>query len=95
MSSTTFVTFDNRKTTVARNRITFGTFLNVLNNQKLISWDTTVTADNTGPRDENGLPLTYISAARFGQATRTSDYPRPRPGLDGGRTFLVSMGVRF
>lgn len=69
--------------------------LNALNNQKLISWDTTVTADNSGPKDENGLPLNYIKGARFGQATRTADFPRPRPGLDGGRTFVVMFGARF
>lgn len=69
--------------------------LNVMNNQKLISWDTTVTPDNAGPKDENGLPLNYIQGARFGQATRTADFPRPRPGLDGGRTFIVMFGARF
>ncbi len=69
--------------------------LNALNNQKLMTWDTTVTPDNAGPKDDHGLPLNYVQGARFGQAVRTSDYPRPRPGLDGGRTFLMSMGVRF
>jgi hypothetical protein len=69
--------------------------LNALNNQKLISWDTTVTADPNGPREANGLPLAYIKGASFGQATRNSDYPRLRPGLDGGRTYFVSLGVRF
>jgi hypothetical protein len=69
--------------------------LNTLNNQKLVSWDTTVTPDNAGPKDDNGLPLNYVQGARFGQGIRPADYPRPRPGLDGGRTFLMSMGVRF
>jgi hypothetical protein len=69
--------------------------LNVMNNQKLISWDTTVTPDNAGPKDEYGLPLNYIQGARFGQATRSADYPRPRPGLDGGRTFILMFGARF
>ncbi len=69
--------------------------LNALNNQKLMTWDTTITPDNAGPKDDHGLPLNYVQGARFGQAVRTSDYPRPRPGLDGGRTFLMSMGVRF
>jgi outer membrane receptor protein involved in Fe transport len=69
--------------------------LNALNNQKLISWNTTITADNAGPRDENGLPLNYIQSAAFGTATGTASYPRPRPGLDGGRTLMFAAGVRF
>ena len=69
--------------------------LNVLNNQKLISWDTTVTANTTGPVDQYGLPTQYTQAASFGQATSTTNYPRPRPGMDGGRTFLMALGVRF
>jgi outer membrane receptor protein involved in Fe transport len=69
--------------------------LNVLNNQKLIAWDTTVTADNAGAKDANGLPLSYIKGANFGNATATTQYPRPRPGMDGGRTFIVAFGMRF
>jgi hypothetical protein len=69
--------------------------LNLLNNQKLISWDTTVTANASGPKDANGLPLDYVKGANFGNATRTTDYPRPRPGLDGGRTYLMAFGIRF
>ena len=69
--------------------------LNALNNQKLISWNTSITADNAGPKDENGLPINYIKSAAFGTASGPSSYPRPRPGLDGGRTFLLAAGVRF
>jgi hypothetical protein len=69
--------------------------LNLLNNQKPIAWDTTVTADNAGPKDANGLPLSYIKGANFGKATATTHYPRPRPGMDGGRTFIAAFGVRF
>jgi hypothetical protein len=69
--------------------------LNMLNNEKLIAWDTTITADTKGPLDANGLPLNYIKGPNFGNATSTTSYPRPRPGLDGGRTYLVSFGVRF
>jgi len=69
--------------------------LNALNNQKLISWDTTVTADANGPKDADGLPLNYVKGPNFGKGLRTTDYPRPRPGLDGGRTFLMAFGVRF
>jgi hypothetical protein len=69
--------------------------LNLLNNQKPIAWDTTVTADNAGPKDANGLPLSYIKGANFGNPTATTHYPRPRPGMDGGRTYIVAFGVRF
>jgi hypothetical protein len=69
--------------------------LNLLNNQKPIAWDTTITADNAGPKDANGLPLSYIKGANFGNATATTHYPRPRPGMDGGRTFIAAFGVRF
>jgi hypothetical protein len=69
--------------------------LNALNNQKLISWNTTITADNAGPKDEYGLPINYIKSAAFGTASAPSSYPRPRPGLDGGRTVLLAAGIRF
>lgn len=69
--------------------------LNALNNQKLIFWNTTITADSSGPKDANGLPTTYIKSATFGTATGPGSYPRPRAGLDGGRTFMLSAGIRF
>jgi len=69
--------------------------LNALNNQKLVSWDTTVTANANGPKDANGLPLEYIKGANFGKATSATSYPRPRPGVDGGRTYFVAFGVKF
>ncbi len=69
--------------------------LNALNNQKAISWDTSITADLAGPKDANGLPLNYVKGANFGKPTKTTDYPRPRPGADGGRTFLMAFGIRF
>src|SRR4029079_15235403 len=68
--------------------------LNILNNQKLVSWNTSVTADTAGPQDENGLPVNYIKSTSFGTASGPASgparYPRPRPGLDGGRTFLFA-----
>jgi hypothetical protein len=69
--------------------------LNVLNNQKQIGWNTTVTPDFNGPLDSLGLPLNYIQGPRFGQATRNLDYPVYRSGFDGGRTALLSFGIRF
>lgn len=68
---------------------------NVLNNQKLIAWDTTITADAASARDEFGLPTGYTQGARFGQGTSNAHYPTPRAGLDGGRLFDVAVGFRF
>jgi hypothetical protein len=68
---------------------------NVLNNQKVIAWDTTITADAAAARDENGLPTGYVPGPRFGQAIANSHYPTPRPGADGGRMFDVAIGFRF
>jgi hypothetical protein len=69
--------------------------LNLLNNDTLIAWNTSVTADMAGPKDADGLPLNYIKSASFGAPLGTTSYPRPRPGMDGGRTFMMSAGVRF
>ena len=69
--------------------------LNLFNNQQLISWDTSVTADMTGPKDANGLPLNYIAGPNFGKATSNANFARPRQGLDGGRTFILAAGIRF
>jgi hypothetical protein len=69
--------------------------LNLLNNQKAISWDTSITADLKGALDANGLPLGYIKGANFGNPTSTTSFPRPRPGMDGGRTYIAAFGVKF
>ena len=69
--------------------------LNAFNNQKLITWDTTISADLSGPTDANGLPLNYIQGPNFGKATSNANYPRPRQGMDGGRAFLLAAGIRF
>ena len=69
--------------------------LNAFNNQKLVTWNTAITADASGPKDENGLPINYNKSVTFGAATGPASYPRPRPGMDGGRTFLLAAGLRF
>jgi hypothetical protein len=69
--------------------------LNLLNNQQLISWDTSVTADMAGRKDANGLPLNYITGPNFGKGTSNANYARPRQGIDGGRTFVLAAGIRF
>ena len=69
--------------------------LNALDNDKLITWDTTITVDATSALDADGLPTGYVKGARFGQGTSTANYARPRPGLTGGRTYLGAFGFRF
>jgi hypothetical protein len=69
--------------------------LNMLNNDKLIGWDTSITVDPASALDADGLPTGYIRGPRFGQGTSTANYARPRPGLTGGRTFLGAFGFRF
>ena len=68
---------------------------NALNNQKLIAWDTTITADANSARDALGLPTGYVEGQRFGQGTSNLHYPTPRPGVDGGRMFDFAVGFRF
>jgi carboxypeptidase family protein/TonB-dependent receptor-like protein len=72
-----------------------GEVLNLTDNDKLISWDTTVTADPNSPLDANGLPTGYIKGPNFGKATSNTNYPPWRAGFTGGRTYLVSAGIRF
>jgi len=70
-------------------------FYNLLNNNKLIKWDTTVTADPNSPKDANGLPTGYIQGANFGKAVQDNQFPQPIPGTNGGRLFRMAFGVRF
>ncbi len=68
---------------------------NVLNNQKQIAWDKTVTANRAGALDANGIPTDYIKGARFGQATNDNQFPQPYSGQNGGRAMRVAFGARF
>jgi Carboxypeptidase regulatory-like domain len=70
-------------------------FYNILNNDSLIGWDTTVTPDPNSPKDANGLPTGYIQGPRFGQATNDNQFPQPVPGINGGRLFRMAVGFRF
>jgi hypothetical protein len=78
----------------ARPWIKFESF-NLLNNQKLISWDATIAADNAGAKDDNGLATSYLKGAKFGTAVSNANYPGPRAGMDGGRMVDFSVGFRF
>jgi hypothetical protein len=68
---------------------------NIFDNNKLIAWNTAVNPDPTSPLDSDGLPTGYIRPSNFGTPRANSDYPRPIPGIDGGRTFQMAMGLRF
>jgi hypothetical protein len=68
---------------------------NLLNNQKLIAWDQTVTPDANSPLDANGIPTGYVRGPRFGQATSDTQFPQPYPGQNGGRAFRMAFGLRF
>jgi hypothetical protein len=68
---------------------------NLLNNQKQIAWDRTVTVDRSSPLDSNGIPTGYTRGPRFGQATNDNQFPQPYPGQNGSRAFRMAFGVRF
>jgi hypothetical protein len=68
---------------------------NLLNNQKLIAWNTTVNPVYSGPMDSMGIPTEYRQGSRYGTATSANQYPLPFQGQNGGRTFRVSFGMRF
>jgi hypothetical protein len=61
---------------------------NVLNNEKLVTWNTTVRPDPASPRDSLGLPTGYTKGALFGQAQSSGNYVAPR-------VFQMAFGVRF
>jgi hypothetical protein len=68
---------------------------NVLDNDKLIQWDTTVTPDPNSAVDDLGQRTGFVRGARFGQATSANHFPRWAPGENGGRTFRMAFGIRF
>jgi hypothetical protein len=73
---------------------------NLFNNDKQIAWNTTIRPDPNSPTDSLGLPTGYIPSATFGQATANSQqgyayFPPPFSGAVGGRTFRLSLGLRF
>ena len=80
---------------------------NLFNNQKLIAWNTTVTQNAAGPKDNLGLATTFTEGATFGKATGNTltnvsstginafPLPFPSAAVAGGRTLRVALGVRF
>ena len=81
---------------------------NLLNNQKLIAWNTTVTQNAATTADNLGLRTGYTEGSAFGRATgntvtnlnSTAIPTYPTTGFggtngNGGRTIRVAMGLRF
>ena len=68
---------------------------NLLNNQKLITWNTVVRPDPNSPLDSLGLPTGFVQGSQFGTATAATNFPLAFPGQTGGRTFRVAVGFRF
>lgn len=61
---------------------------NVFNNQKLVTWNTTVRPDPASPLDDLGLPTGDIKGPLFGQAQSSGNYVVPR-------AFQMAFGIRF
>ena len=68
---------------------------NLLNNDKLITWNTTYRQDPSTPLDALGFRTGVIQGPQFGQATSQSNFPAPFGGATGGRTLRLAIGVRF
>jgi hypothetical protein len=79
---------------------------NLLNNRKLIAWNTTISPNAAGPTDGLGLATTFVPGANFGRAngntvtnlnyTGIDTFPKAFSGAPpGGRTFRVAVGFRF
>jgi outer membrane receptor for ferrienterochelin and colicin len=78
---------------------------NLLNNQKLVAWNTTITQDAASARDNLGLATEFTRAAAFGTATGNAvtnlnltaipAYPQWAGGFNGGRTIRFAAGIRF
>jgi hypothetical protein len=79
---------------------------NLLNNQKLIAWNTVITQDASSPKDSLGLATGYSRGAAYGTAsgntvtnlytTTINAYPLAFNGAPaGGRTFRLAIGFRF
>jgi hypothetical protein len=68
---------------------------NMLNNQKMIAWDKTVTANAASPLDANGYRTAFNKGPRYEQATSGVHFPTPYPNQTGGRAFRIAFGARF
>jgi hypothetical protein len=67
---------------------------NVLNNDKLIAWNTVIRPDPNSPVDALGLATGYIQGPLFGTGTANTHYPTSAAGT-GLRGFRLALGMRF
>lgn len=61
---------------------------NVFNNNTLVSYNTSITADPNSPKDSMGYATGYTKNATFGRPTNANSYVRPRE-------YLLYAGIRF
>jgi hypothetical protein len=61
---------------------------NVLNDDTLATFDTSITANTAGPKDADGLPLEFTRGPNFGKATSSGNYVTPRE-------YFIAAGIRF
>jgi hypothetical protein len=68
---------------------------NLLNNDKQISWNTTVRQDPSTPLDALGYRTGFVKGATFGTSTAATQFIPVPIGGNGLRTFRVAVGLRF
>jgi len=61
---------------------------NVLGDESLVAFNTTIDADPDSSLDADGLPTSFVRGSRFGQGTSKNHYPLQR-------TYQFSVGFRF
>ena len=74
------------------------TMVNVLDNDKLTSWNTAVSPDNNGPKDADGLPTQFVRGSRFGTATSAANFPLSYLSTGTAvrsRAYDFALGFRF
>lgn len=70
-----------------------------INDQSLVRHNVSISADNAGPRDADGLPLNCTRGGSFGTATAITHFPQAATTPAGAalyaRTFMMSFGLRL
>jgi hypothetical protein len=66
---------------------------NLLDNNKLIAWNTTVRPDPNSPKDNLGLPTGFVRASTFGTATGEHAHQKMRPRVHGGAVPMAAVVI--
>ncbi|HSM50548.1 MAG TPA: hypothetical protein VLA75_04030, partial [Thermoanaerobaculia bacterium] len=61
---------------------------NVLNDDTLVTFNTSITPDPASPVDEHGLRTGYVKGVNFGRATSAGNHVTPRE-------YFLAVGIRF